>query len=75
MDYFRAMIDEGVGLNIVTIAINMELYISLRGFSVKTNMDFDVFVANAWKMGTHVTLFNMMDTTYQGHFVGRYRAS
>ncbi|KAL1531747.1 pentatricopeptide repeat-containing protein [Salvia divinorum] len=56
LDCFRSMIVEGVRLNTVTIATILPLISELNlfdegsqlhGFSVKTNMDCDVFVANA----------------------------
>nr|AYM00789.1 pentatricopeptide repeat protein [Salvia miltiorrhiza] len=56
LDWSRAMIIEGVRLNTVTIATMLPLIselnlleegTQLHGFTMKTNMDSDVFVANA----------------------------
>lgn len=79
LGYFRAMIDEGVNLNTVTIAtvlpILSELNLfdngtELHGFSIKMDLDSDVFVANTlidmygkWKRFAEASnVFYMMDT-------------
>ncbi|KAH6781948.1 hypothetical protein C2S52_001243 [Perilla frutescens var. hirtella] len=79
LDYFRAMINEGGKLNTVTIAtmlpILSELNLfnegaELHGFSIKMDMDSDLFVANAlidmygkWRHLTKASdVFYKMDT-------------